>query len=334
MRKTMAVCVVLLSACPGLLAAASTITELSLADGRDANNTIGAAVFNASAVGPLRIAAITADFDRKAKIVRRTGRKFPPAAAGPEYELDAKIDLATLLTEALRGEAGTMGFRVTTADDFGWDVKGTLKDVYLESRQVYMGATLFYGYMDVDFQVQKAGGAPATERLRAHKYYQAFNAGLGRRDEARAGLAHLLVEGAQEMVSRLNRSHFGAPPDPIVEKKVPTLTGKSRIDLHVVGLSGAKAAVPVLIALIPKIEDENDRAAAIDALGRLGAPEAAPFLAGRYAKEDEDCRWATVKAMDAIGGQEAKAVVEKGMQDEHDPIKRLSAKVLAIAKKD
>jgi hypothetical protein len=317
---------------PAILSAAPKIEKLKLEDGRDDNNKIAAPVFDASKVGPLRIGTITAAYSAKDKIVRRTGRKFPPAAAGPEYELGPEVKLADLFTEALRLEAPAMGFRTTPGDDFGYDIQGTLKDIYMESRQVYMGATLFYGYMDIEVQVKKAGGEAKTEHFRAHKYYQAVNAGMGRKDEAEQGLAHLLVEAAQETLARLNRLHFGAPPAKDVEGKVAFLDGKSRPNLHVVGLSGSKTATAHLISLIPRMTDENDRAAAIEALGRLGSPEAVAFLSERYAKEDEDCRWATLKAMDAIGGDAAKALAQKGLSDEHDPVKRLAGKVLAIAK--
>ena len=304
---------------------ASTIKELKLADGREAENTIGSPVFDATTVGALRIGPIEAAYDRKAKIVRKTGGMM---TKGPEYDLDPALNLADLLGEALRAEAPAMGFKTTQGDDFGWDVKGTLKEIYLESRQVPYGATQFWGYMLVEFQVKKAGGEAQTTTLRAHKYYASLSAGMGRQDEAREGLLRLLVEGAQEMVARLNQAHFGAPPHPTMVKNAASLAADKRNEIHLVGLSGTKAAVPVITRLIPGTTGEGDRSALIAALGRIGSPEVVSFLSGRFAKEDEDCRWASLKAMDYIGGAEAKALLELGTKDKDEACRRLASRIL------
>ena len=66
--------------------------------------------------------------------------------------------------------------------------------------------------MDVDFRVAQGGAAPQTVSMRLHNYNGGYNAGMGRKDEAMVALAHLLVEGAQEALARLNRLHFKAPP--------------------------------------------------------------------------------------------------------------------------
>jgi hypothetical protein len=222
---------------------------------------------------------------------------------------------------------------VRKGDDFDWEVKGSLKDIYLDSRQVPYGATQFWGYMLVDLQVKKKGGEPKPVTLRAHKYYAAFNAGMGRKDEATEGLLQLLVEGSQELVARLNRGYFKAPPTAAMVKLAGGLTAGKDNDVHLVGLSGAPAAVPVLMKLIPAAADnERNRADLISALARIGSPEAVPFLAGRFAKEEDDGRWETLKAMDYIGGEEAKAVLAQGAKDKNDACKRLAGRILETSK--
>ncbi len=68
----------------------------------------------------------------------------------------------------------------------------------------------------------------------------------------------------------------------------------------------------------------------MDALASLGAPAAVGPLASRYALEDEDPRWFTLKAMDYIGGPEAAKVVESsGLKDEDAGPKRLAARIAA-----
>ena len=65
-----------------------------------------------------------------------------------------------------------------------------------------------------------------------------------------------------------------------------------------------------LSTLLPKRRDEDDRTIIIEALARLRAAESVARLAQRYAAEDQDCRWATVKAMAYIGGDHALGVLK------------------------
>jgi hypothetical protein len=311
----------------GTVLAIGTIKELSLDDGRDEVNRLTAPAVDGSrtavAIGP-----IAATFDRSAKIVRRGATGF--MTRGPEYNLDKGLDLGALFGSALEQEATAMGFGGAGAS--AWQVDGTIKDVYVESKQIPYGATLFWGFMDVDFRVAQGGAAPQTVSMRLHNYNGGYNAGMGRKDEAMVALAHLLVEGAQEALARLNRQHFKAPPHPgaaalIEQVKAP---GEQRpaAALHRLALSGAPAASAAILDLVAKEPDENRRSSLIEALARLGAAEAVPVLSQRYPAEDEDCRWVTLKAMDYIGGAEAEALLKgAGLADKDGGPRRLAEKV-------
>ena len=316
---------------PTSLLSFSDIKDLKLADGHDDVNKIAAPLFDAGAV------ALTfssdATFDRSAKIVRRMSSSM--FTRGPEYTLGKDVDIAKLFNEALGTESAAMGFK---AGADGWKIASTIKDIYMESRQIPYGSTLFYGYIDVAVQVTGGGRSAGTQsrRLRFHNYFGAYNAGFGRKDEASEALAHLLVEGAQELVSRLNHEFFKAPTSRDIAARLKTLesgvTGHEN-NLHMVGLSNSAAAVPVLMAAIPKDTSESRRSAMIDALARLGSAEAVKFLAGRYPTEDEDCRWYSLKAMDYIGGTEALAVLKDlGAKDKDGGPKRLADRILAPPK--
>jgi hypothetical protein len=312
---------------------AATIGQIGLSEGVDAINRITSPVYDTVGIAPLDIGALAANYDRKAKFVRRTGGRLP-ATRGPEYDLDQRVDLGALLTEALNNEATTMGFR-RAAESESWRISGSLKDIYLESRQVYMGATLFYGYMDVELEVRGPSGQAMTRRMRLHNYFGGYNAGFGRRDEAEAAAAHLLVEGAQEIIARLNREFFKAPPHPSMTTKLEGLrTGvDGRLaDLRAVGLSGLPAAGPSLLELVSGENDENRRSAIIDALASLASSDAVAALAKRYASEDEDCRWYILKAMDYTGGLEAERFVSsQGAKDKDANPRRLAARITASA---
>ena len=322
-----------LAACVAVVSA-TTMQQIKLTEGYDDVTRITTPIYENSGLSVET--AVTGGYDRKAKFVRRTGGRLP-ATRGPEYDLNEKVDLAALLTEALHSEALAMGLNRAGASERAWRVTGTIREIYLESRQIYMGSTLFYGYMDVELQVNSPSGESQTRRLRVHNYTGGYNAGFGRRDEAESAAAHLLVEGAQEILARLNRDLFKAPPHRDMSGKLnhlQTAGVKGNLgELRMVGLSGLPAAVPSLLSLVAKEGDENLRSAIIDSLAHLGSPDAVAPLSGRYAMEDEDARWYTLKAMDYIGGSEAERLVNTlGMKDKDAAPKRLAAKIAKPAR--
>jgi hypothetical protein len=305
--------------------AIGTIKELTLEEGHDDVNRLTAPAVDGSGTA-VAIGTVTTTFDKGAKIVRRGATGF--MTRGPEYNLDKALDLGALFASALKQEAVAMGFAASGSSP--WQIDGTIKDIYVESKQIPYGATLFWGYLDVDFRVAH-GGPPQTVSMRLHNYNGGYNAGMGRKDEAAVALAHLLVEGAQEALARLNRLHFKAPPHPGIAAVIDQMKApgeRSAAALHRLALSGSPAAPPVLLALVGKELDENRRSSLIEALGRLGAAEAVPVLSQRYAAEDEDCRWVTLKAMDYIGGADAEALVKSGgLGDKDGGPRRLAEKI-------
>ncbi|MEO5819742.1 MAG: HEAT repeat domain-containing protein [Vicinamibacteraceae bacterium] len=306
--------------------AIGTIKELTLEEGHDEVNRLTAPAVD-GANSAIAIGTIASTFDKGAKIVRRGATGF--MTRGPEYNLDASLDLGALFASALKQEATAMGFATTGASP--WQIDGTIKDIYVDSKQIPYGATLFWGYLDIDFRVAH-GGPPQTVSMRLHNYNGGYNAGMGRKDEAAVALAHLLVEGAQEALARLNRLHIKAPPHPGVAAVLDQLKSggeqRSAAAVHRLGLSGSPAAPAVLLALVPKEPDENRRSSLIEALARLGAAEAVPLLSQRYPTEDEDCRWVSLKAMDYIGGTEADSLVKgAGLTDKDGGPRRLAEKI-------
>ena len=328
MKGILAASLLLSILCPTMAWAQATMKNLELGDGYRENNTIGSPLCATGSAPPLEIGTITAGYNRREKVVRRGGGNF--FTKGPEYKIDTTIDLAEMLAVALQAESSAMGFRRAPEEEEGWHIEGVLSEIYLESRQVYMGATLFYGFMNVELEVRQGSGSPHTMLLRIHSYHGAYNAGMGRQDEAKESLALLLVEGAQEILSRLNRSHFQARAHPDIEQTLASLESSSLNDLHRFGLAGSRSATPDLMALIARADDEDRRSALIDAVGRLGAPEAVSVLADWYrSEEDEDCRWSTIKALDYIGGEQALAVIrDEGVDDDHEAIERLAKRIL------
>jgi hypothetical protein len=282
-------------------------------------------------MAPLSIAAFTSGFDRRQLFVRRGGGNM--FTRGPEYRLNQAVDVAALFAESLRTQAAAMGLRIAADGAAGWRLSGAVRDVFLESRQVPYGATLFYGYLVADVQLEGPGGARHAETLRLHHYCSGYNAGMGRRDEAETCAAQLLVDGAQELLARLNRLHVHAAPHPSIAAKIAAVENApadpQRAAIRAIGLSGLEAATPALLKRLPNEQSESGRAAIVDALALLGSPAAVAPLAARYALEDEDPRWYTLKAMDYIGGDEAmKLVGTAGVNDEDTGPKRLAQRIV------
>lgn len=316
----------LVAAAVGLLAVAElhaigTIKAITLADGRTTENTIKTPVFDGSASPAVRVGAIASAFDRKAKIVRRGTSGF--FTKGPEYNLDRGLDLAAVLAESMRAEAVSMGL---SAADGGVRLDGTLHDIYLESKQIPYGATLFYGYMDVELKL--SGSQTGSERFRVHHYTGSYNAGMGRRDEAEGALAQLLVHGAQELLARLGRKTLAFKPAAALANLQPSSTP----EIYAMGLAGPQTAGSTLATMLGTDTDENRREALLNAIGLLGAREVVSALAARYDTESEDCRWYTLKALDYIATDEALAIVKsRGTADKDIGPRRLAARILGKA---
>jgi hypothetical protein len=255
-----------------------------------------------------------------------------PKHPSPHYKLAPSVNLASLFQEALRSETAAMGLTVTDASPApnGWRVSGTLHEIVEEIRPSGggFGPLLFFGYVDVELVVAGSGGGEKTMRLQFYNMSQIYNAGYGVRDEAREALAQLLVESAQETIARLNRAVFHAPPHPSVAERVGQLQGDiedQERELLLIGLSGSTAAVPHLLELLESERDEGDRTDILNALANIGSPEALDVLSRRYRKEDEDCRFFTLKAMDYIDDPAAREFLEtQGVKDKNLPCRVLA----------
>lgn len=311
---------------------AATIKEVRLSMGRQPYNVVPSPLFKTDGVAPLkfRFTAEYASGKSKPKVMRGFGNLF---TKGPSYDLLPAVDLAALFQEAARDEAKSMGFGVADAAGAAWEVSGGLKDIYMESQQMTgYGAMLSWGYMLVEFDVKSPGGATEHRKWRFHSFIGEMPGGFSRKDEAEGALANLLVEGAQELVTRLNRELLKAPVLPHVEQKLQSVVAngvKGREgELHLVGLAAGPSAVEPLMGRLVKEASEDERSKIINALARIGSASAVAPLVERYAKEDEDCRWYSLKAMDYIGGEAAMALVKQAVNDNEEPCKRLAKRLV------
>ena len=96
----------------------------------------------------------------------------------------------------------------------------------------------------------------------------------------------------------------------------------------------ANAQRPVTLSLgggasLPLGRFEEGASPGWHALASLGSPAAVAPLIARYALEDEDPRWYTLKALDYIGGDEAmKFVGTAGVNDDDNGPKRLAQRIM------
>ena len=316
-------------------AAAGTLKKIPVAtEGHNETNTVKAPVYDAAGVAPLAVGSLSASYDPKVKIVKGLGSLF---TKGPTYDLAKDINLADLLAESMRAEAKAMGLPLAAPDFAGdkWEVTGDLKQIYTESWQITgWGSILFYGLMDVSLHVKGPGGVDETRPYRVHYFYQQPGAGgFGRGGAATSAVATLLVEGSQDLLAKLNRDFIKAPSTPDVEQRAAAVAKSGVLnheaDLRAVGLSGSPKVATVLMSMLSAEPKSDNRGLIIDAMGSTGAPEVLALLTERYAKEDELCRWYTLKALDYIGGEQALAFIkEKGPQDKEYSVKALASRVM------
>jgi len=330
MRRSALATAVLALASSAVVLAIATITELTLNDGRTDANTLATPVLDPAKAPALQFAPVTATFDRGAKIVRKGASGF--FTKGPEYNLGNNVDLAALFGEGLRREAAAMGFG--GSGPAAWKVETTIKDIYVESKQVPYGATLFWGYMDLDVATSSPDGEKVQHRFAVHNYAPGYNAGIGRKDEAQVALARLLLQGSQDVLARLNRKVFHAAPNARIETLV-NAAAPGEADLHAIGLAASANANDTLLRQLASEQDEDRRAWIIDALALIGSPASVTPLADRFAREkDEDCRWYTIKALDYIDTPEAREVIKtKGLTDPESSVSRVSIRSLGLAAK-
>jgi hypothetical protein len=313
--------------CFAVAAGAGTIKKLDLACGEEEETSITTPVYSAEDVVPVVFGTVESAFDRKAPVVRRLAKGL--FNRGVQYGLDRSVDLGALMTEALGKQAAAMGIDTAGGDD-SWQVNGSLKEIYLESKQVPYGPVLFYGYMTIELNVSRSDAETQTFNLRLTKMFHRYNAGMGRKDEAREALAGFLIQSAQEIVARLNRELFKAPAHPSIAEALEVLkaTGTDDRDNELlrVGLSGSREAVPDLLNLLQREKQEAYRVHIINALANIGEPGVKEPLAARYATEDEDCRLFILKAMEYIGGDDGiQLIEEKGMKDKDVACRSLAA---------
>jgi hypothetical protein len=319
--KKAAVLVVLM----GTLSAVSAfvIERLDLEKGRNEENRINTPMFDTSGIGTVRFGAIESSYDTGDYLVYLMHKSLltpKPKRPKPHYKLDPSVDLGDVFGDVLGSESVAMGFREGAG---GWTVTGSIRDIVLEIRPSGggFGPLLFFGYMDLELDVEGAG----THRMKLYNFSQNYNAGFGAQDEAKETLARFLIESAQEALARLNRDVFHAPPLPDIaarlEKLVPNEEHQEH-DLLLIGLSGSTEAVPKLLGLLEAEKDESDRVNILNALANIGSPDAFDALARRYAGEDEDCRLYTLKAMGYMETEQARAfIAENGSNDKYLPIR-------------
>ncbi|MDY7094584.1 MAG: HEAT repeat domain-containing protein [Acidobacteriota bacterium] len=281
--------------------AAKPLAEVNLELGRTETNRITAPVFDTAQAPSVRFEPLQVDFDTSGLVVRRLVKRVP------QNTLPANLDVGQLLTDGLTWEGRSMGLGRAEGDSPDWTVSGRIDDLFLATRPIPFGPILYYTHLHVTLTVE-GEGVKETVPLRVHNIIARFNGGMGARDENTEAFNIFMVEASQELIARLNRRFFQAPPNPALEASIaglsPTLVGERESELRRIGLSGSPEAIQPLLELLRQLPDENHRVHVVEALTWLGAEEAVPVLIERYKEEDEDVRYYTLKLVDALGGDE------------------------------
>lgn len=294
------------------------------------DNVLTGPVFEGASAPPLVFEALTDELDRSELFVR----KVPGGFVRPlRYGIAPSLDLAGLMTTALRSESATLGLRSSPAEE-AVKVSGKISEAFVENRPVVAGAILFYAYMILDLELTFPDGRKETMRAVYHDMVSRYNGGFGARDEAGEAIARFLVQSAQEVAARIAREHLKAPVHPGVPALIPGLqrTGAEGqyVALRRLGLSGHPEALEPLLTLLSREKEEDNRSQVINALANLRSPEALERLASRYkADKDEDCRFYSIKAFvyrlnEGDGDQSLAWIKDLGTKDKNMATKRLA----------
>jgi hypothetical protein len=316
-----------------LAAADDTIRIVRLEKGVTDENTIATPIFALGSAPDLAIGTFDAAYDTKALLFR--GTKHGPAwGGGVKFYLDPKVNLPGLFADALRAQSKAMGFRAAAGGSAnGWQVSGTIKEIYSSTHRasVWGGSMLFYSYVEVEVRVAQGAAAPVTKTIRLHHYCEGNFFSAKRAEEP---LARILIEGAQELLARVNREFMKAAPDRSMLKKLSVLSADGvkhhEADVRALALAGVAQAVPVLHKLGATDRWRDQRSMLIDAIGIIGSPESIAWLSSHFAEDDdEDCQWYVIKAMDAIGTDEAIAALKAlEPKQQYDTSRELTARIL------
>lgn len=320
--RRLAVLTVVFGFLAALAGADDTIRVVRLEKGVTDENTIATPIFAPGSAPDVSIGAFDATYDKTALLFRGT-KHGPALGGGVKFSLDPKIDLAALFADALRAQGKAMGFRAAgggagsgagAGAANAWQITGTIKDIYSSTRRasVWGGSMLFYSYIEVEARIAQGTAAPVVRTIKLHHYCEGNYFSAKRAEEP---LARILIEGAQELLARLNRDFMKAAPDPSLMKKVSVLSADGvkhhESDIRALGLAGVAQAVPVLHTIGANDRWRDQRALVIDAIGMIGAPDSIAWLAGHFAEDDdEDCQWYVTKALDYIGTDQAIAAVK------------------------
>jgi hypothetical protein len=308
-------------------AQARTVDKLKVSEGYDDRNTITSPIFDGTDLPPLSIGEFTESFDREARVFQRRKGLM---RGGLNSKLGPKVQPAEIFAELLRTEADKMGLPV---GDGGWVLSGNVRKILLENdvpSTWAMGVMLFYGTFELDLRLTSPDGEQTELSLTLYSY--SVQGGLNGLKSARDAMSELLIEGAQETLSYLNRERFKAPPHASMADRIASLEQGKDEDgniSHIAGLSGYTAAIPMMLERLAVDDTEFGRSRMINAMARLRSPEVIQVLQSRYGKEDDDCRWYTLKAMAYIGTDEALNVVrEKGPGDEEEYFRQFANRIL------
>jgi hypothetical protein len=313
MRYLLALVAVAVVGWPGS-ADAATVKRVRLELGREDNNAITQPIFEASRLPALAIGAVTSRLPAGTIDVTPSGKGRPITFA-------ADIDYASLLREALVSESKAMGFRAGAAGEAAAQVDVRLRALAGEHYIAAFRPVQVFTTLEVEISVTPPGRAAKTRVARVFDYYVGAN--------VEAAMARLFLQAAHQLLAQIARVDLGGVASAAIGRMITALPGRRandvEHDVYLIGLSGSPDAVPALLGLLPRFKDADTRSAVINGLGLLGAPEAVEPLVGRYAAEDEDCRWFTLKALAAIGGDRANAALEeKGGKDERAACRRLA----------
>ena len=255
----------------------------------------------------------------------------------PFFGVGTNRDLGTLFRDALRAEAATLGMR-TARDREGadWVVTGNIDEIEMSLKPIPFGPILYYSHVRLTLKVAGEGQDAGGHALGLHNLHWRYNGGFGIKDESQEALAHLVVESSQEILAYLARlarlPATGAVDTALSAVSAYGVNGRE-VEVRKVGLSGDRKLAQDLVAVLPRLKEEDERFEVYEALANLREPAVVPELIRWYDREDDDGRYFILKALAYIGGDEAREFLqERSLRDPEKGCRKLAERALADAK--
>lgn len=300
-------CFLLVFICSTILSVSEEIKSIDFGDGRNFTNRIEAPTYSKGKSCPIFF-SIDQSLDQSAPVIR------PFASQLEGVKLSTDLNIEELVLAAIAEEGESMGFFFVAEDEALWKIHGVLKDFYLTCKKEKLGHR-FVGFMDLELSLSGPNGLQEEKRYVFHVIERKQRLG-SIRIEGEEAIAQVLIEGAQEILARLNTHHFQLQPSSSLKFKQIALEksgfGDNKHNVRQLALAPYDETRETLKALLKKKKKGMTRYHILNFLALMATPEETGYFINIYRKEsDYYARCYLIKALSLCEGASAQEFLSR-----------------------